>query len=97
MTDDDPPPPPKPTPVRPSAAWLAEQRAKNAAYDRQRGRYIEAWHRRLVGLADEPEPPGEETGAAPAAGPPAPPRKGRSSRARGKIHDPRQHDLDFDA
>lgn len=95
MSEDDSPPPPEPAPVRPSAAWLAEQRAKNAAYERQRVRYTEAWHRRLAGLADEPEPE-EETGSAP-ADPQQPSRKRRSPRARGKIHDPRQRDLDFEA
>jgi len=94
MSEDDPPPPPKPVPLRPSAAWLAEQRAKNAAYDEQRRRYTQAWHRRLAGLADEPEP--EEDGAGPTPVESQPPGK-RRSRARGRIHDPRQRSLDFDA
>jgi len=54
MSDDDPSPP-KPPLAKPTAAWLAERRARNAAYAEQRRRYMEAWNRRIAELADEPE------------------------------------------
>jgi hypothetical protein len=54
--DDDPPLPAKPPLARATAAFLAECRGKNRAYDEQQRRRTEAWHRRLAGLADEPEP-----------------------------------------
>jgi len=79
MTDDDPAPPPKPPLLRATAACLAENRAKNRAYEEQRRRYTQAWNRRLAGLADEPED-------APGAAPSEPPPGKRQSRAR---HDPR--------
>ena len=76
MTHDDSPPP-RPPLVRPTAAWLAEQRAKRLAYEDQRRRYTQAWHR--GGESDEePEVPEQ-----------APGRHGRRT-ARGKIHDKRQ-------
>jgi hypothetical protein len=91
MTDDDPSPPERPPPTRPSKEWLAEQRVKSAAYEATRARYTGAWHRRLAGLKDEPEP--KEEMADPTHGPE---RGKRRSRARGKIHNPRQHSLNFD-
>lgn len=81
MTDDDPPSP-RPPLTKPTAAQLAEDRAKRLAYEEQRRRYTQAWHRRLAGLADEPDDEPEQ-----AQGPQ--PGKCRS-RARGKIHDTRQ-------
>ena len=83
MSDESPsssPPAKKAT-----AAQLAEGRAKRLAYEDQRRRHTQAWHRRLTGLADEPE---SETEEAPARGKP---EQGKSrSRARGKLHDSRQ-------
>jgi len=52
---DDGSPPPKPPITKATAAQLAEGRAKRAAYEEQRHRYTQAWHRRLASLADEPD------------------------------------------
>lgn len=93
--DGDSPPrlPPRPSlpPVRSTAtaAELAEGRAKRLAYEAQRRRYTTAWHRRLAGLADEPEEePGEGAGGADVVQTAQPDK--RRTRAGGKVHDPRQ-------
>ncbi len=75
----------RPPATKATAAQLAEGRVKRLAYEDQRRRHTQAWHRRLAGLADEPE---SEPDAAPTAselqqGKPRP-------RARGKLHDSRQ-------
>ena len=77
--DGDPSPPPRPAPVRPTAAWLAEQRAKRLAYEEGRRRYTRAWHR---GSEAEEEP---DAAAEQAAGG----TRGRRP-SRGRIHDKRQ-------
>ncbi|MDQ2802290.1 MAG: hypothetical protein M3Y41_06275 [Pseudomonadota bacterium] len=83
MTNGDPPPsPPRPPPVRPTAAWLAEQRAKRLAYEDQRRRHAQAWHRGSE-PEEEPDPSGQTLGG------------GRGRRpSRGRIHDARQGKLD---
>ncbi len=82
-------PPPKPPLTKATAAHLAEGQAKRLAYEEQRRRYMQAWHRRLAGLADEPEEALERAQEEPQRGK-------RRSRARGKIHDERQETFDFD-
>jgi hypothetical protein len=83
---------PRPPRVPVTAEWLAECRAKSAAYEEERRRYTQAWHRRLAGLEDEPEP---EEAPEPERIPEPQRGKGRRSRARGTIHDPRQRRFDF--
>jgi hypothetical protein len=66
----------------PTAEWLAEQNARNQAYEGSRRQHIRAWFHH-----GEPDPDPQGT-AELAAGTPA--RKP----ARGKIHDKRQGSLD---
>lgn len=99
MTDD---PPPKP-PTKATAAQLAEGEAKRRAYEERRRAYTNAWHRRLAGLEDEPEPAEKEVLAPeptratePGQQQPGSTGRQRPSRARGRIHNPLQGNLDFD-
>jgi hypothetical protein len=57
MTDPPDKEPPLQVPV--TAAWLAEQTRKRAAYEARRARWVEAWSR-----GGQPEPP-TETGSGP--------------------------------
>jgi hypothetical protein len=84
MSDE---PPPKPPLTKPTAAQLAEGRAKRLAYEEQRRRYTQTWRRQLADLPDEPEEAPEQ------AQEPQPGKK-RGSRARSMIHDPRQRRFD---
>ncbi len=75
----------------PTAAWLAEQAAKQAAYAARR----RAWVRRLGRGATPEEDGAEETaGTSPASGTDAADQAGRTTRRRapprGPVHDPRQ-------
>jgi hypothetical protein len=74
----------------PTAAWLAEQEAKQAAYAARR----RAWARRLGRGASPEEDEVEETaGLPPASGTDAAGLAGRMTRRRaprGPVHDPRQ-------
>jgi len=83
---DDGSPPPQPPLTKATAAQLAEGQAKRLAYEEQRRRYTQAWHRRLAGLEDEPDVEPEQ------AQEPQPGK--RRSRTRRMIHDPRQRKFD---
>lgn len=99
MTDDDPLLPLKPPLIRPTATQLAEDRAKRLAYEDQRRRYTNAWHRRLAGLEDDPESAEEKPTPEPTGLPESAQQrdgKRRPSRARGRIHNPLQGSLDLD-
>ena len=76
----------------PTASWLAEQEAKQAAYAARR----RAWTLRLKHRAvpDDDDEADEPAVPSPAAGDGAPPaatgHASRQRRARGTVHDPRQ-------
>jgi hypothetical protein len=82
----------KPPLTTPTAAWLAEQEAKQAAYAARR----RAWAHAVVGQdgasAEEPpeSPAPTSASSAPASEPPA-----ASRRPRGVVHDPRQGRFEF--
>lgn len=80
-------------PKLPSAAWLAEQAAKQEAYAARRRVWMEALRRAVEGPAEEepPPPPDPDTPAtAPALESSAPRR-----RSRGVVHDARQVRFEF--
>jgi hypothetical protein len=73
-------------PIVPTAAWLAEQRAKQERYATERRRWRERIERRAM-------PEREPVSAADPAGATEPVRNAR--RPRGVLHDPRQTKFDF--
>jgi hypothetical protein len=81
----------------PTASWLAEQEAKQAAYAARR----RAWTLRLKHRAvpDDDDEADEPAVPSPAAGDGAPPaatgHASRQRRARGTVHDPRQSRFEF--
>ena len=84
-------------PVTPTAAWLAEQEAKQARYAAQRRAWRRVLDRRAMPEADGPDAPGEPVPAAPASGTAADGggHAGKARRARGVVHDPRQRRFEF--
>ena len=79
----------------PTASWLAEQEAKQAAYAARR----RAWTLRLKHRAMPDDEVGELAVPSPAAGDGAPPaatgHATRPRRARDTVHDPRQSRFEF--
>src|SRR5690349_6887394 len=74
----------------PTAAWLAEQEAKQAAYAARRRAWTHTLARRRArpeadGAEEAAEPPAAEVGVADRAG-----RTAKQRRPRGPVHDPRQ-------
>jgi hypothetical protein len=78
----------------PTAAWLAEQEAKQAAYAARRRTWTHTLARRAMPEADRAEeatePPATEVGTTNQVG-----HTGKQRRPRGPVHDPRQGRLAF--
>jgi hypothetical protein len=82
---------PPPSRERPTAAWLAEQEAKQAAYAAKRRAWVEGLQRAATGETEEP--PTSSQAAAPS--PSTASQLSPSRRQRGVVHDPRQGRLEF--
>jgi hypothetical protein len=82
---------PSPQRVRPTAEWLAEQAAKQAAYAAKRRAWVEGLQRAAAGETGEPPTSSQAAALFPSTSPQLSP----SRRQRGVVHDPRQGRLDF--